>query len=701
MRLTRLLCISAILLTSGSAWAAPFDCGPFLLQPGTNTMTIVIDHAEPVEVTMTWRRADGGEKRTVARAADRHHIFTLDDLEPDTRYQYRLKGSGFDSDKREFRTLPEAPAAYRFITLGDVRSLPDVWHKVSQRIHENEPEALFIVGTGDYPADGSQYSQWKDQFFSPARDLLARVPMWPSIGNHERTRQFITIPPTAEQEEQSHYFSLFELPGNEHWYRVDYQYVTLLIIDSNSQMQPGYEQYEWLREQLRSPRERFTIAAFHHAPLTSGPHGRRHEDGTPREWPIDQTWRFVMPLFEMYGVDLVLNGHDHLYERSVKDGVTYVVTGGGGAPLYKIDSVENPYQQVAVSTNHYLTVDVSASRLEMTAIDVEGEVLDHFEVPVGPNTKRRMNGSWLQQLMGTIEFEHQEGRSRAQVENVLDFEVDVELTVEGAATKKMMIPSGHEASAWIDVVASDKELSQPAWRGRIALPMEMRLSGEGDGIPFETTVSSQAVLREAAYNVALMPTPEIDGDLGDWPGDGGMQIDSASRTIVSPSHYAGDEDMTARVQAGWSAAGLHLCFRIDDDDVVEVPGASAWQVDGVEIYVDGRAEDRRTASYDESVSQNVLPAGRPDEPVVGTNSWDGGFTWAAKHRDGGYDLEVTFPYARIRNQPGAVPAVGDRVRFDVMINDLDTQGGISHHRLWSTGGASSDPSGFGVLVLTD
>ena len=97
-------------------------------------------------------------------------------------------------------------------------------------------------------------------FFSPARDLLGRVPFWPAIGNHERTRQFVTVPPTAEQAERSHYFSLFELPGNEHWYRVDDQYLTLLIIDSNSQLAPGFEQYDWLHEQLRPSRNRYTVA---------------------------------------------------------------------------------------------------------------------------------------------------------------------------------------------------------------------------------------------------------------------------------------------------------------------------------------------------------------------------------------------------------------------------------------------------------
>ena len=250
----------------------------------------------------------------------------------------RPEDVGMDSGEREFYTLPESPEAYGFLALGDVHSLPDVWHKVSQRIYENESDALFIVGSGDDPADGNQYDQWIDQFFSSARDLLGRVPFWPAIGNHERTRQFVTVPPTAEQAERSHYFSLFELPGNEHWYRVDDQYLTLLIIDSNSQRPPGFEQYDWLHEPLRSSRNRYTVA--------------------------------------------------------------YVVTGGGA--LYQINSAENRYQQVAKSTNHYLASDMTTAKMDVTAMDAEGEIIDQFVVPVGRATRGRMNSGWSQQLMGFL-----------------------------------------------------------------------------------------------------------------------------------------------------------------------------------------------------------------------------------------------------------------------------------------------------------
>jgi predicted phosphodiesterase len=206
--------------------------------------------------------------------------------------------------------LPVAPEQYRLVALGDVRSLPHVWEKVSQRVFSEEKDALFIIGTGDYPADGSKYHEWIEQFFKPARSLLGHMPIWPAIGNHERTR---------------------------------------VLLDS---------------------------------------------DGTPHEWPIDQGRRFLVPLFEMYGVDIVLNGHDHLYERSQKDGIYYVVTGGGGAPLYKINSAENPYQQVAQSVNHYTTLDVESTAITLSAIDADGRIIDWFKVPLAAHLPTEKKPAW-------------------------------------------------------------------------------------------------------------------------------------------------------------------------------------------------------------------------------------------------------------------------------------------------------------------
>jgi hypothetical protein len=57
-----LLSVAGLFVATSARAAQPFDCGPFLLQPGRTTMTVVIDHAEPVEARLTWQREDGGSK---------------------------------------------------------------------------------------------------------------------------------------------------------------------------------------------------------------------------------------------------------------------------------------------------------------------------------------------------------------------------------------------------------------------------------------------------------------------------------------------------------------------------------------------------------------------------------------------------------------------------------------------------------------
>lgn len=702
-------------LTSTPAAGEPYSCGPFLLQPGNGEMTVVIDHVEPLAAQLAYWRADGkGRKQTLKhKTPKRHHIFELTGLAAGTRYKYRVTTGGQrDSGERVFRTLPQRPDRIRLIALGDARTNPDDWHAVSQRVFENEEDALFIIGTGDYPSDGSKYDQWVNQFFAPGRDLLGRIPLWPSIGNHERTREYVESPP-PDQEPRSHYFSLFELPGNEHWYRVDYQYVTLLIIDSNSQMSPGHAQYDWLLEQLRSDRRRFTLAAFHHPPFTSGPHGRLEADGTPREWPMDQGQRFLVPLFEMYGVDLVLNGHDHLYERSHKDGVYYVVTGGAGAPLYKVGSAPNPYQQVNISVNHYTALDVDNSSITLTAIDRHGEVLDWFTIPVSEQARKRKMRLAADRLAGAVDCRPADadpGSGSGEVECGIanPFGYDLSVTVDGGDStvdiggrRTLQVAGGGEVRLKARLEGLSEALARPAWRGRVEVPLALQLTGDDDGIPMASRLTRRIALREARLEVPRMATPEADGDLSEWAALPAMLLDEQTRTVVNEEMYSGDGDMRARVQLAWSPEALHLAIRVHDDALVDLPGRSEWENDSVEIYLDGRPEAERTAAYGDFVSQNILPVLRPVAgEFEGNNAWPAeAVAWAVRQVEGGYTMEASLPFERIAGRTRA--RAGDTVRFDMMLNDRDdTEGSQSHHRLWSTGGASSNTSGYGQLVLT-
>ena len=137
MRLTIAPLLSALIAVA--LYAEPYSCGPFLLQPGSAQMTIVIDHESLATATLTYAPSDrGSDAQTLRHDSLKHHIFSLDDLEPDTEYRYSIEtdGSDYNSGERTFHTLPTRPSKYRVIAMGDVRSHPEVWHRVSRQILE-------------------------------------------------------------------------------------------------------------------------------------------------------------------------------------------------------------------------------------------------------------------------------------------------------------------------------------------------------------------------------------------------------------------------------------------------------------------------------------------------------------------------------------------------------------------------------------
>ncbi len=712
---------------SAALYGEPYSCGPFLLQPGPEQMTVVIDHLTPLTAKLTYRRADAaGEAPVVVEheAAVRHHVFTLRGLEPGSEYHYRVEsGAGGDSGERggdsskrivsgerTFRTLPADPRRYRIVAIGDARSQFAVWQRVSQRIYEQEHDALFMIGTGDYPENGRQYEQWVEQFFAPARDLLSRMPLWPAIGNHEGTLPYGSGPPPLGAG-NSHFFRLFELPGNERWYRVDYQYLTLLVIDSNSRLGPGYGQYEWLRQQLRSERKRFTVVAFHHPPVSSSNHSRALPDGTMVEPPIDEGRRFLLPLFEMYGVDLVLNGHDHVYERSYRAGTYYVVTGGAGAPLYLVDAYPNPHQQVAHAVHHYVTLDIDSRSVTVSAKDIDGGLIDWFVIPVSAATRARKSHFTARRFREQVEFgpvDAGEMTLSVSLRNPLAGELQVSIQPERAPQESMGLPAtevsvaaGGRAVARVSVAGLLPQEGLPEWRGRISIPLALTVWADDDGLPLRTSFRQELLVREATYSTRRMNPPVVDGDLSEWTGHEAMVLDTLSTTILNRELHRGADDMRALVRVGWSADALHLAVEVRDDSLVDVPGKPLWQNDSVEIYFDGRKEMDRTAAYGPLVSQNMFPVMREVvDKFDGNNAWPSqAMEWVVKPGNGGYNLEATIPHALIRGG-GVPPAPGEVVRFDLMINDRDAvEGSQSHHRLWSRGGAASNTSGFGLLVL--
>ena len=688
-----LLLLLAQSAQSDEAEVSPLSCGPFLLQPGTHGMTIVVDHATPVATRLCYWTEGGDELAIEHEEPARHHVFTLEGLAANTAYSYEITGSDLSTGTHSFRTLPERPERYRVLAVGDVRTYPEAWARVSGRMFEDEPDALFAIGTGDYPADGRNYNLWIEQFFAPARPLLGHLPLWPAIGNHELTRRHDDV----TNIENSHYFSLFELPGNERWFRVDYHLMTLLVVDSNSLMTPEEAQYQWLRDQLRSPRNRFTLVALHHAPLTSGPHGALQPDGTPVEWPLDQGRRFLLPLFEMYGVDLVLTGHDHLYERSEKDGVVYVVTGGGGAPLYPINAVENPYQQVAVSAHHYVALDVDANGIEVTAINIEGEVIDNTRVEATEEHVERRTRSVTSALEQAVQFGSLDPATHVSVvalSNPLDHPLTVGIATASGGNKaepieETLAPGERREVSW-PIQGVEADLLAEPWRAPVMLDLRLHFAGQDQALDVDLDLLQKATVYRPAYSATRLDSVVADGDYAEWDGLPAMMADEQTPIVKTPASHKNAEDFGAEVKLAWTNGWLHVLADVTDEKLVDDGTSFIDKNDCLRLLVD--LEGSRGATV-----FTFSAAGRVDEGVEAA-----GILHAVKERDGGWVLEASLPWEAL-----GMATEGDGVRqvaCDFLFVDRDIeeeQAWPSYHRFWTNSRSRFDTSTFGIMTFAE
>jgi hypothetical protein len=143
--------------------------------------------------------------------------------------------------------------------------------------------------------------------------------------------------------------------------------VQLFFLDAN---RITTRQTAWLEQQLSESNATWKIAIFHQPPYTCGEHAGDRD--------VVRSW---VPLFERYGVQLVLSGHDHDYQRfAPRNEVTYVVDGGGGAPLYRLHACPRSYPRWARRFSDYgfLYVSATDSGLDVSALDMRGRIRDHF-----------------------------------------------------------------------------------------------------------------------------------------------------------------------------------------------------------------------------------------------------------------------------------------------------------------------------------
>ncbi|HVM39708.1 MAG TPA: metallophosphoesterase [Acidimicrobiia bacterium] len=217
-----------------------------------------------------------------------------------------------------------------------------------------------LVTTGDNVYDFGEPEHFEAQLDEPYAELREDGrPFWVTLGNHDVVRGY--------GDEQLEYLGLPPLP-----YERRLTGLRLYFLDGN---RPNAEQAAWLAERLAEAEDDLTVVSFHQPPYSCGAHGSVAS--------VQQAWGRV---FEEHDVDLVLSGHDHLYQRfESAGGVTYVVTGGGGRALYDFREpceVGVDLMSHAVE-HHFVGVEVTGDRLDAAAVADDGRVLDRFSLRRG------------------------------------------------------------------------------------------------------------------------------------------------------------------------------------------------------------------------------------------------------------------------------------------------------------------------------
>jgi hypothetical protein len=209
-----------------------------------------------------------------------------------------------------------------------------------------------LVTTGDNVYNRGEPELFAAQLDQPYQELRRTRPMWVTLGNHDVT--------AGHGATQLRHLGLPDLP-----YAKSLPGLQLLFLDANRVDQA---QASWLDARLSGPGPDLRAVVFHQPAWSCSSHDSSRE--------VDRVW---VPVLEDHRVALVLNGHDHNYQRFVSPGgVTYVVTGGGGRPLYPVDRCASgaPERVAKMVRHHFTAVEVGDGSLALTAVAADGAVLD-------------------------------------------------------------------------------------------------------------------------------------------------------------------------------------------------------------------------------------------------------------------------------------------------------------------------------------
>jgi hypothetical protein len=288
-----------------------------------------------------------------------------------TCYAYTLDAD--PAARGRFCTARASGDAVRFLSIGDTNPLlGDSTKNVLAQTLPKNPD--FVVHGGDIEYYESTLETWA-AWFPIMSPMLRQGAFFAAVGNHEDEKQN----PGELAQYTYRFFGGAGFDGTDAYYRFESGGVWFFSIDTEQPIDPASVQGQWLVSELadasKKPGYRFSVVFMHRPLLTCGDTGDN-----------PAAVQYYEPIFEQYGVPLVIQAHMHGYERFEYNGITYVTSAGGGGRMGDVNgNVARSYCRARVASGpffHGVIFDIANGALTGTTIDDQGVVRDTFTRPV-------------------------------------------------------------------------------------------------------------------------------------------------------------------------------------------------------------------------------------------------------------------------------------------------------------------------------
>lgn len=319
----------------------------------------------------------------------------LTNLEKGTAYEYRTREENRVSSWYPLAT--DDGGAFKVIVTSDSQSSDySDWKNLIRHAADDHQDAAFMIALGDLVDNGDDEYQWQT-WFDSTKDILSCIPAAPALGNHEAYSL------DWKEHMPDRYLTHFNLPDNgnrdfkNHYYSFDWGDVHFTVLDTslNEEKEWMPDLYEkekvWLEKDLRETKKKWKVVLMHKDPLQ---YGFADESRPHREEGFSEEGQYFMPVFDKYGVDLVLSAHLHTYrdrghiydfKRSDK-GPVYVIDGLSGNVRYpglwkkhELDEYVAPQPE----TDNYSILEASEDKLVLTGYLPDGTKLHETVVRKG------------------------------------------------------------------------------------------------------------------------------------------------------------------------------------------------------------------------------------------------------------------------------------------------------------------------------